>query len=125
MSSLLIQLAIAAGIFLAGVVGGMKWHAGQDAIQEVARQENQRAAERLRRQNADTAAIGHEVDKTEIRTQFLTITEKVEHEIQTQTVVYSGVCIAPGGLQQLADAARATGYTGEPGDPVPAASAAK
>ena len=47
MSSLLIQIVVAAGIFLAGGALGIKWHAGQDAIKEVARQENQRAIERI------------------------------------------------------------------------------
>lgn len=81
--------------------------------------------EKMRRQAANSGAQAHESDKTKIRTVFQTITEKVEHEIQTERVVYSNVCIAPGGLQQLADAARATGFTSEPVNPMPAASAAK
>ena len=125
MSSLLIQIVVAAGIFLAGGALGIKWHAGQDAIKEVARQENQRAIERMRRQNTDTAATGHEGDKGRIRTEFVTITERVEHEIEREKLVYRNVCIAPGGLQQLADAARAAGYTAQPGNPLPAASAAE
>lgn len=125
MSSLLIQIVVAAGIFLAGGALGIKWHAGQDAIKEVARQENQRAIERMRRQNTDTAATGHEGDKGRIRTEFVTITERVEHEIEREKLVYSNVCIASGGLQQLADAARATGDPAVPGNPVPAASAAR
>lgn len=93
--------------------------------ERLAVQVNQRATERLRRQNADTAATGHEADKTLIRTEFVTITERVDNEIQTERVVYDRTCIAPGGLQQLADAARAAGYTPQPGNPMPAASAAE
>lgn len=37
--SLLAQLAIAAAIFIAGVAGGIKWHAGQDAIAAEAQRE--------------------------------------------------------------------------------------
>lgn len=92
---------------------------------ELARVEQQRETETMRRKAANSAAGGHEADKTAIRTVFQTITEKVEHEIQTERVVYSAVCVAPGGLQQLADAARATGYAGEPVHPLPAASASR
>lgn len=123
--SIAAKLVLLAIIFAAGLSTGIKWHAGQDAIKEVARQENQRAIERMRRQNTDTAATGHEGDKGRIRTEFVTITERVEHEIEREKLVYSSVCIAPGGLQQLADAARATGDPAVPGNPVPAASAAR
>jgi hypothetical protein len=124
MNWMLIAL-IVAGIYAAGTWTGIKWESGQNAIAENARMVNQRATERLRRQNADTAATGHEADKTEIRTEFVTITERVQHEIETERVVYDRTCIAPGGLQQLADAARAAGYTPQPGNPLPAASAAE
>ena len=121
----MLMALIAAGIYAAGTWTGIKWESGQNAIAENARMVNQRATERLRRQNADTAATGHEADKTEIRTEFITITERVEHEIEREKLVYRNVCIAPGGLQQLADAARAAGYTTQPGNPLPAASAAE
>lgn len=81
--------------------------------------------EKMRRQAANAGAQAHETDKTKIRTVFQTITEKVEHEIQTERVVYANVCVGPGGLQQFADAARATGYSPEPSNPLPAASATK
>ena len=124
MNWMLIAL-IGAGIYAAGTWTGIQWESGQNAIKENARMVNQRATERLRRQNADMAATGHEADKTEIRTEFVTITERVDHEIEREKLVYRNVCIAPGGLQQLADAARAAGYTPQPGNPVPAASAAE
>lgn len=111
MSTLLIQIAIAAGIFLAGVAGGIKWHAGQDAIKEVARQENQRAVERLRRQNTDTAATGHEGDKGRIRTEFVTITERAEKVVHVP--VYSQTCIDENGLELLRRAAALTGAPSE------------
>jgi hypothetical protein len=121
----MLMALIAAGIYAAGTWTGIKWESGQNAIAENARMVNQRATERLRRQNADTAATGHEADKTTIRTEFVTITERVQHEVEREKLVYRNVCIAPGGLQQLADAARAAGYTPQPGNPMPAASAAE
>lgn len=121
----MLMALIGAGIYAAGTWTGIQWESGQNAIAENARMVNQRATERLRRQNADTAATGHEVDKTEIRTEFVTITERVQHEVEREKLVYRNVCIAPGGLQQLADAARAAGYTPQPGNPLPAASAAE
>lgn len=114
---------IALAIYAAGTWTGIEWHAGQDAIAENARQVNARATERLRRQNADTAAVAYETDKAERQVEFITINEKVEHEVQTERVVYERTCIAPGGLQQLADAVRATADPGQPGSPMPAASA--
>jgi len=59
MSTILIQAVIAVGIFLAGVAGGIKWHAGQDAIKENLRLETvriQAAAHRAdeRRQSEQT-----------------------------------------------------------------------
>lgn len=58
MSTLLIQLLIAAGIFVAGGAAGIRWHAGQDAIRENARlelvREQERASRATERQQATT-----------------------------------------------------------------------
>ncbi len=123
----MIQLyAIAAAVAVAvGFGAGWKANGWRHDSAALAAQVNQRATERLRRQNANTQATVHEADKTKIRTEFVTITERVENEIAVEKVVYSNVCIAPGGLRELANAARATGYTGEPSNPMPAASAPK
>lgn len=61
MSGLLIQIAIAAGIFLAGGAAGIRWHAGQDAIKENARLELvriQAAAHRVDERRQSTQVIG-------------------------------------------------------------------
>lgn len=105
--------------------GTWKLQAWRYDSRELARVEQQRETETMRRKAANSAAGGHEADKTTIRTRFEVITEKVEHEIQTERVVYDRTCLADGGLRQLADAARATGYAGEPVHPLPAASASK
>lgn len=61
MSSLLIQIAIAAGIFLGGLATGIKWHAGQDSIKENARLEQvriQAAAHRAEERRQSEQTIG-------------------------------------------------------------------
>lgn len=107
---------------LAGT-GAWRVQAWRFDSERFAAQVNARATERMRRQNADTAAVAYETGKAERQVEFITINEKVEHEVQTERVVYERTCIAPGGLQQLADAVRATADPGQPGSPVPAASA--
>lgn len=123
--SLLAQAIIAALIFVAGGMAAHRWDVGQQAIKDNARIETQLQREKAARLVANTAATGHEADKVKIQTKFQTITERVDHEIEVEKVVYRNVCISPGGLQQLADAAAETGYTREPANPMPAASAAK
>lgn len=124
MSTLLIQAVVAVGIFLAGMAGGIKWHAGQDAIKEQARQVNQRATERLRRQNSNTAAVAHEADKVVIEKEFVPITQEVERVV-TQIVYRDTVCLPDDGLRVIRGAiARANGDPSEPGDAVPTGPAA-
>lgn len=113
MSTLLIQIAIAAGIFLGGLATGIKWHAGQDAIAENARQVNQRAVERLQRQNTDTAAERHEKSKAQIEVRYETITKEVRHVVEKP--VYRNICLDDDGLRVLSDAlAGPTGAASEP-----------
>lgn len=99
MSSLLIQILVAAGIFVAGASAGIKWHAGQDAIAENARQVNQRAAERLQRQNTDTAAERHEKVKAEIQVRYQTITKEVQYVVEKP--VYRNICLDDDGLRLI------------------------
>lgn len=123
----MIYTYVAVALVSASVAGIGAWRvqSWRHDSRELARVEQQRETETMRRKAANSAAGGHETDKTAIRTRFEVITEKVEHEIQTERVVYDRTCLAPGGLRQLADAARATGFTSEPVNPMPAASATK
>jgi hypothetical protein len=60
-SSLLIQILVAAGIFVAGASAGIKWHAGQDAIAENQRLEQvriQAAAHRAQERRQSEQTIG-------------------------------------------------------------------
>lgn len=107
------------GAAVAGI-GAWNVQAWRMDSERLAAEVNQRATERLRRQNANTAAVVHETQKEKTRTEFVTITERVRDEIEVEKVVFRNVCISPGGLRELANAARATGYTGEPGNALPA-----
>lgn len=121
--SIAAKLVLLLACLVAGFAAGVKYHAGQDAIKEQAREVNQRATERLRRQNSNTAAIAHEADKIVIKKEFVPITQEVERVV-TQVVYRDSVCLPADGLQLLRAAiSRANGDPGEPGDDVPASPA--
>ena len=68
--SIAAKLVLLLACLVAGFTAGVRWHAGQDAIAEQARQVNQRAQERLRRQNANTAAVAFEGDRVRIEKEY-------------------------------------------------------
>lgn len=111
-------------IFLAGLTfgGGAAWKTQtwrHDSAQ-LAAQVNQRATERLRRQNTNTAATSHEADKIVIRKIFVPVREEVERVIQT--IEYRDrECFSDDGLRAAQSAiARANGDTAKPSDAVSA-----
>ena len=116
----------AAAALIAGTVAfGAAWQvqAWRFDSERLAAQVNQRATERLRRQNSNTAAVAHEADKVVIKKVFVPVTQEVERVV-TQTVYRDTVCLPVDGLRVIRSAiARANGDTGEPDDPVPASSA--
>jgi uncharacterized protein HemX len=121
--SIAAKLVLLLACLVAGFGGGVKWHAGQDAIEEQARQVNQRATERMQRQNSNTAALGHEADKVKIRTEFKTITEEVERVV-TQIEYRDRACLDAGGLHAInAAIARVNGDSGKPLNQLPTAAA--
>lgn len=121
--SIAAKLVLLLACLVAGFAAGVKYHAGQDAIKEQAREVNQRATERLRRQNSNTAAIAHEADKIVIKKEFVPITQEVERVV-TRVVYRDSVCLPADGLQLLRAAiSRANGDPGESGDSVPASAA--
>jgi len=122
--SIAAKLVLLLACLVAGFAAGVKYHAGQDAIKEQARQVNQRATERLRRQNSNTAAVAHEADKVVIEKEFVPITQEVERVV-TQIVYRDTVCLPDDGLRVIRGAiARANGDPSEPGDAVPTGPAA-
>ena len=123
--SIAAKLVLLLACLVAGFAAGVKWHAGQDAIKEQARQVNQRADERLRRQNANTAAVAFEGDRVRIETEFRDVIKEVDRVV-TQVVYRDTVCLPPDGLRVIESAiARAYGDPGEPGNTVPKAAAPK
>jgi len=123
--SIAAKLVLLLACLVAGFAAGVKWHAGQDAIAEQARQVNQRADERLRRQNANTAAVAFEGDRVRIETEFRDVIKEVDRVV-TQVVYRDTVCLPPDGLRVIESAiARAYGDPGEPGNAVPKAATPK
>lgn len=122
--SIAAKLILLIACLVAGFASGVKWHAGRDAIAEQARQVNQRADERLRRQNANTAAIGFEVDRVQIKAEFVPITQEVERVI-TKIEYRDRECFGPDGVLAInAAIARTAADPGKPGQQLPAATAA-
>lgn len=122
--SIAAKLVLLIAVFVGGMMAGIKWHAGQDAIKENARQVNQRAEERMRRQNANTAAVAFEGDRVRIETEFRDVIREVDRVIEKP--VYRNVCLDPDGLSVIGDAlARAYNDPGEPGNAVPKAATPK
>jgi hypothetical protein len=115
--SLLAQIVIAGLIFLAGVAGGIRWHAGQDAI--AANLQREQAAKELgqRLQRVDTASVGHEADRRRIQTEFVTVTEEVERVVEK--TVYRDVCLDDDGLRALRSAIHGPDPASEPARVVP------
>ncbi len=115
--SIAAKLILLLAVFVGGMMAGIKWHAGQDAIKENTRQVNQRATERLQRQNSNTAAVAHESDKVQIQKVFVPITQEVERVV---TLYRDRACFDDDGLRAINAAVnRANGDPGEPGDTVP------
>ncbi len=75
--SLLAQLALALAIFVAGAAGGIKWHAGQDAVAAQAAAELRRSDELQQRKFADQAAGSHAQALAKINNQLGTAREKI------------------------------------------------
>ena len=122
--SIAAKLILLLAVFVGGMMAGIKWHAGQDAIKENARQVNQRATERLQRQNSNTAAVAHESDKVRIETEYRDVIKEVQRVVEKP--VYRNVCLDPDGLSVIGDAlARAYNDPGEHGNAVPKAATPK
>ena len=122
--SIAAKLVLLIACLVVGFAAGVKYHAGWDAIKENARQVNQRATERLQRQNSNTAAVAHESDKVRIETEYRDVIKEVQRVVEKP--VYRNVCLDPDGLSVIGDAlARAYNDPGEPGNAVPKAATPK
>ncbi len=117
------RLVLALALFAGGFAGGIKWHAGIVAERELQAQELRREKARNDRKAVDVAASGHEKDKVQIRTEFLTITEEVERVVEKPFYVASEQCLDDDGLRQLATAIGPRGAASEPARAVPGSGA--
>ena len=123
--SIAAKLVLLIACLVVGFAAGVKYHAGRDAIAGQARQVNQRATERLQRQNSNTAAVAHESDKVRIETEYRDVIKEVDRVV-TQVVYRDTVCLPPDGLRVIGDAlARAYNDPGESGNAVPKAATPK
>lgn len=108
----MIQLVIALLIAVAGFGAGIKWHAGivaQRDLKELqeSKQEEQRLANKI-----DNSAEKHERTKARIETEFVTITERVQHVVEKP--VYRNICVDADGLRLIADAIKPAPAASQP-----------
>ena len=116
-------VAVGIAAFAAGGTAAWNVQSWRHDSAELAAQVNQRATERMRRQNANTQAAVHEKEKVVIREKFVPIIQEVDRVV-TQVVYRDTVCLPPDGLSVLRAAIdRANGNPGEPRDTVPASTA--
>lgn len=108
--------AAAAGIG-AWTVQDWRYESKEAERMEMAAKEQARRADRI-----DTAAVGHERDRAEIHTRFVTITEEVERVVEKP--VYRDVCLDADGLRVLTDAIGGADPAGQPARAVPGPGAA-
>lgn len=95
--SLALQLVLAFIIYAGGVGTGIKWHAGEIARRDLVAQQQQAKEVGIKLARGDKAAVAFEGDKARIRTEFLTITEKVDRVVQNP--VYRDMCFDAAGVQ--------------------------
>jgi hypothetical protein len=81
--------------------------------------ESEREGKVLQAKRVDTAAVGYEAARGSTRTEFLTITERVDHVVQNP--IYLVTCFDDAGLRAIADATAATGNSGVAGGTLPTA----
>lgn len=98
----------------AGFVGAWNVQAWRHDAAALEALEQARETERMRRQAANSAAGKHEESRERIRTEFVTITERVTDVVKADPVVFDRECVNPDGLRALGQAARSTGYAGKP-----------
>jgi len=126
--SLAAQIVIALVLALAGFAGGVKYHAGVIAQRDLAEQQQAARERGVQIQRIDRAAVGHEADKAQIRTEFVTITQEVERVVEkpfyrapdpasADAGAAAGLCLDDDGLRQLR---AATGQAPDRREPAPA-----
>lgn len=102
----------------ARLAGARKWHVGVDAQRELAAHEATAKATQKTLERIDQAAVGHEADKSQIRTQIKTIIKEVDRVVQ-KPVLRDTVCFDDDGLRLIRAALGPAASAGEPAPAVP------
>lgn len=96
-----IQLVVALAILLAGVAGGIKWHAGQDAIAAQAAAKLQKQADDLKRENeADQRKLADKAAGSQAAT-LVTINNKLGAAYATISKLTARDCLDPASVGVL------------------------
>lgn len=114
------HLYIMAAIALASAFGSWQVQEWRYGAKEAARLEQAREDRARAEKTIDTAATGHEADKVQIRTEFITITQEVERVIEKPFYVASEQCLDADGLRTLNAAIGAASPASQPARGVPA-----
>ena len=112
-----LQVVLALVIFAAGGAAGIKYHAGVDAQRELVAHEAAAKATQKKLEQVDQAAVAHEKDKVQIRTQIKTVIQEVERIVEKP--VYRNVCLDDDGLRVLRAAIRPAAAASQPAPAVP------
>lgn len=100
--SILAYIVIAAAIFLAGLGTGWKAHVGITASRDLEAELSRQRDVLRKTEKIDTSAVQHELAKTRIETEFVTITKEVERVVEKPT--YRNICLDDDGLRVIAAA---------------------
>jgi hypothetical protein len=111
----------AVAILVAALSGASVWKIQnwRHDSQAKAQMEAQREKERNDRRAIDAAAVGHEKDKVQIRTQIKTVKVEVEKVIEKPFYVASEQCFDDDGLRQLREAAGSAEPASKPAPALP------
>lgn len=122
----LAYVAIVVAIFVSGFAGGIKWHAGQDAIAEQARRDKVERERKFAEKRVDVAATARQADSEHLRTEFLVITERVHDALQTEFYAPSApACLDAGGVRDVNAASGIPDAGSQPAAAVPRPAASR
>ena len=118
-----LKLVLVAAIFAAGLASGVKIHAGLIAQRDLAEQQSAIKEQARRIDKIDVAAVGHESDKAQIRTEFKTITKEVDRVVEK--ISYRHICFDDDGLRAVRAAIGTASTASQPAPALPGPVAAQ
>lgn len=106
-----VVVGLIVGAGAGGALGAWKVQDWRFKAAETERKDQEQETQRLRARVADKASESHEQAKVQIRTEFQTIYQDVQHVIEKP--IYRNVCFDDDGMRQLSRAIGAQQATGE------------